>query len=288
MKQFTFDQEALAQVVERWTQLTKDEEEMPPRMPLKIFTAEAMDVASTIDRHFEDEVVHDGIVRVGLRSAATEGGVSREVATEIRELSMAVGEVNNDYKKLLEKMSNAIVQEGEELLSELRAVLSFLLESGDNPTGAEQLQRLRDEYDDVQSHDGMAIALQGYAGLAADYKEQIDRIGGLTPGLIDRATQLSFDLRQRSGERMNGNFAQEQKDMMRLRNRMVSALYKRMNTARRTIRFVFREHPDIVRKASSDYLRSHKRVSRARTSDVSTLTGSEDTQEAPTPEKEVG
>jgi hypothetical protein len=245
-------------------------------------------VASTIDRHFEDEELQAGIVRVGLHSAAAGGGVSREVATEIRELSMAVGEVNNDYKKLLEKMSNANVQEGEELLSELRAVLSFLLESGENPTGAEQLQRLRDEYDDVQSHDGMAIALQGYAGLAADYKEQIDRLGGITPDLIDRATQLSFDLRQRSGERMNGNFAQEQKDMMRLRNRMVSALYKRVHAARRTIRFVFRDYPDIVRKASSDYLRSVKRNSRGRTSDVSAITGTEDTQEATTPEKEVG
>jgi hypothetical protein len=61
-----------------------------------------------------------------------------------------------------------------------------------------------------------------------------------------------------------------------------------VHAARRTIRFVFRDYPDIVRKASSDYLRSVKRNSRGRPSDVSTITGTEDTQEATTPEKEVG
>jgi hypothetical protein len=262
IRQINFSQEVLGQVVTRWTQLTLDEEEMPPRMPIKILTSEAMDVASTIDRHFEDEEIAPNLVRVGLHSVAASGGVTREMATEIRELAMAVGEVNNDYKKLLERLSNTDVEEAEELLSELRAILSFLLEGGDNLTGATQLQRLREEYDDTSSHDGVGIALQGYAGLAADYKEQVEKLGGITPNILDRATQLSFDLRQRSGERMNGNFAQEQKDMMRLRNRMVAALMRRITAARRTIRFVFRDYPEIVRKASSEYLRRNQRSSR--------------------------
>jgi hypothetical protein len=276
------DSEFMAEIVGRWTLAVAAEEEMPPRMPVRVFTGEALDVAQVVEKHYEDDIDNRGKPRLGLHSAGERSGITPTLAAELRELSMAVGDVQGDYVRLAQKLSSAPIERAEHVLSELKAVLSFVLEAGDTPDGAAQLAQLREAYDNTSSHDGLALALQGYAGLAEEHQDVLAGIGGISEGVIDEAIQLAYDLRQRSADRKGGEFAQEQRDILALRNRLISALYRRMTAARRAIRFVFRDYPDVVEKASSDYLRNNKRRSRERAAEV--ITGNENTLELATPQ----
>lgn len=275
------DTEFMAELVARWSEAVRHEEEMPPRMPVRVFASEALEVAQVVEKHYQNDVDGRGNSRLGLRSAGEKSGVTPALAAELRELAMVLGDVQGDYTRMAQKLSTAPIERAEHVLSELKAVLSFVLEGGDNPDGEAQLGQLREAYDETSSHDGLAMALQGYAGLADEHKDTIRGIGGVSENLVNEAIQLSYDLRQRSADRKGGDFTQEQSDLLALRNRLVSALHRRMTAARRTIRFVFRDHPDVITKASSDYLRSTKRKSRANAAEV--VTGTEDTQELATP-----
>src|SRR5690606_76929 len=124
------------------------------------------------------------------------------------------------------------IQRADELLSEFRAVLSFLLETGDNPKGEAQLARLRDEYDDAYSHDAIALALEGFAELADQNRAAIISLGSVDESLISEALQVAQALRQRSADRLTGKVAQEQREVMKQRNRLIGALTERLTNAR--------------------------------------------------------
>ena len=166
------------------------------------------------------------------------------------------------------------------LLLGLPATLSFILEDGNHPEGETQLAQLRDEFNEVYSHDAMALALEGYSELASQQKPAFEEMGVVDAAIIDEALQIADALRQRSADRLVGGSADDRKALMQLRNRLVGALQDKMANARRTIRFVFRAHPEIVDKAASRYFRETKRRSRAKAAEVDeVITGTEDTQE---------
>lgn len=275
------DTEFMAEIVQRWTLAVASEDEMPPRMPVRVLTGEALEVAQVVEKHYQNDVDSRGKPRLGLHSAGEKSGVTPALAAELRELSMVLGDVQGDYVRLAQKLSSAPIERAEHVLSELKAVLSFALEGGDTPDAAAQLAQLRVGYDDTSSHDSLALALQGYAGLAEEHRDAIAGIGGISEDVINEAIQLAYDLRQRSADRKGGEFAKEQQDLLALRNRLISALSRRMSAARRTIRFVFRDHPDVIAKATSDYLRTNKRRSREKAAEAGI--GTDDTQGLATP-----
>lgn len=290
MKHIKLDKALLNEIVERWSRRTAQQAEEVPRLPLDVLLGEVVDVAAVIENNFKTTVV-GGKIRPGLDSVAGNSGVTVETATELRELQAAVSEVQQRYLSLADATSPGSVERADELLSEFRAVLGFLLENGENSTGEAQLARLREQYDDAHSHDAIALALEGYAELASQYQEDIAGLGGVDEELIPEALEVARDLRQRSADRLAGKIAQEQRDLMKLRNRLIGALNERVSRARRTVRFVFRSEPEIIRKVSSEYSRNMKRKARSKSSsDISTssITGTEDTIEAATPAKEVG
>src|SRR5690606_3106913 len=163
---------------------------------------------------------------------------------------------------LMETLNTAPLERAEEILGEMRAVLSYVLEDGEHPTGQEQLDRLRGEYGSVSSHDGLASALENYGELAAQYKDELSSLGGFDFAILDEILNVARALRQRSADRLTGKLAEEQRDLMQLRNRMVGLLSRKMRNARRAFRYVFRDHPEIAKKSGSEYLRLQRQKHR--------------------------
>ena len=276
------DQNIAVQLVEKWSVLTADQKEERSRIPLRVLFGEAVDLAEVVEKYFDDEVA-GGKVRLGLNSVVGKGSLTEKTAQEMVELQIAAAKTHSRYLTLVEQASQAPVERADEILDELRLALTFLLEDSDNPRGEEQLNRLRDEYGDVTSHDGMAMALEGYSELGVEYIEDLKELGGFDESLVDQAVQVARALRQRSADKLTGAIPQEQRDTMRLRNRLIGALLERMRAGKKSIRYVFRDYPEIASKAGSDYLRSKQRARRKSASDApsSGITGTEPTVQMP-------
>ena len=278
MKNEDLNPEVGQHLIEKWGAATTDEPNERPHMPVRALQGEANDLAELIEKNFA--TVGE---RLGLDSLVGRGGFSAELPTELRELGYVIGIAQSRYHNVGRKISDAPLERADAVLTELRASLGYLL--AENEVGEDQLQRLREEYDDAYSHDGIALALQNYAELAVEYEADLKTLPGFDYGVVSEAMNLSQALRQRSADRLAGNLAVEQREMMDLRNRLISGLMKRMGDARRAIRFVFRTEPEIVLQAGSAYLRDQKRKYRKTQSDApkSGITGTEDTMEIRTP-----
>lgn len=277
MKNSEFNHGLRSELVSKWAAATEAMAEQVPRLPLDALLGEATDLVALLEKHFETKVIAGE--KVGLDAVAAQSGVTSETATEIWELAIAISEVKGRYVSEAKKSDDTIVR-ADELLSELRAVLSFLLEDGNHPEGATQVAQLREEYDGAHAHDALALALEGFSQLASQNEAAIKALGIVDTGIINEALRVADALRRRSADRLVGA-DDNREEMMKLRNRLVAALQDRMNNARRTIRFVFRGHPDIVEKAGSRYFRDAKRKSRSKVDEV--ITGTEETMELKTP-----
>lgn len=260
-QQIGMSREAISNLVDVWSVRTAEQEEERARIPLKVLLGEAIDLAEVIDKNFDDQGAH-GKVRLGLNSIVGKGPINQNTSTEMRELQTCVSAAQARYLVLVQESSNAPIESADDILDELRFALGFLLEDGDHPKGEEQLSVLREQYGEEQSHDGTAMALEGYGELAGQYVDELVQFGGFDPKLVDQANQVARALRQRSADKLTGQVPQEQKDILRLRNRLLGALMDRMRDARRSIRYVFRKYPEITKQAGSDYSRSRQRAHR--------------------------
>lgn len=285
MNNSEFNHELRSKLVKKWAAATEATVEQVPRLPLDALLGEATDLVALLEKHFETKVI--GGEKIGLDAVAAQSGVTAETAGEIWELVAAISEVKGRYVSEAKKSDDTLVR-ADEILSELRAVLSFLLEDGHHPEGAAQVAQLREEYDGAHSHDALALALEGFSHLASQNEAAITALGIVDAGIINEALKVADALRRRSADRLVGTVDDKREELMKLRNRLVAALQDRMNNARRTIRFVFRGHPGIVEKAGSRYFRDSKRKSRVKSSpdgitSSEVITGTEDTMEMKTP-----
>lgn len=254
---WNMDEILMNELVERWAEATQNEEEESLHLPFAVFLGEAVDLASVIQANFLPRE-RDGLKMPGLQSVAETGTVTAQTPDELRELAMAVGAVRARLRKLVEQAGRDTVEEADEVLDELRASLTFVLEDSGG-IAEEQLERLNDDHRSANSHDEMALALQSYAELADEHKEALQQISTFAAELPAQARGYAQALRQRSADRLTGEAATQAQSAMRLRNRLIGALSSRMRNARKAIRFVFRKHPEIVRASASSYSRDRKR-----------------------------
>ena len=254
---WNMDEMLMNELVERWAEATKNVEEESLHLPVAVFLGEAVDLASVIQANYLPRD-RDGEKMPGLQSVEKTGAVTAKTPEELRELAMAIGAVRARLRKLVEQAGRNTVEEAESVLDELKASLTFVLE--DSGTAAEeQLDRLNDDHRAANSHDEMALALQSYAELADEHKEELQKISTFAADLPAQARGSAQALRQRSADKLTGEAATQASSAMRLRNRLVGALSTRMRTARKSIRFVFRDYPEIVRAAASSYSRERQR-----------------------------
>ena len=78
-----------------------------------------------------------------------------------------------------------------------------------------------------------------------------------------RRTPGSTRLRERSAVRLTESSVNEQQAVLALRNRLITLLLDRMRRVRAAARYVFRNHPEIARRATSTYERRRRARSRA-------------------------
>lgn len=281
MVEVTLNQELVEALVQKWAKKTEGGEELAPHIPLQALQTEALGIAHLFDKKWASEVV-DGKQRHGLESVANSGTIHAGTGTEIRELQSAVGECNADYNTLIQRSQNPPLEQAEGMLGEFRGVLGFLLEDGNHPDGEKQLAQLRDIHNDPDSMQGLAMALEGYAELAEAYKAELAQLPRFPLGMIDESLQVARDLRMRSVERESGDLVRKQRETIALRNRLIFAMYDRVNKVRRAVRYVFADDPEIVRQAGSAYERARRKAGKAKPQEEP-VTGEEPTLDMPTP-----
>lgn len=273
MNQIQLNAEMVDAIVRRWTQRTATLSDEGPRLPVGALLGEAIDVAEFIETNFHEKT-SNGLVTPGLSEYVKDEGFTAETSTELRELQLAGNTIDSRYQNLAQKEEGTTVEVAEALIRELRFALSFVLEDGEHPAGEEQLERLRDKEAENRSQDGVALVLDNYRELAREYAKELSTVPDYDAGLVDEAIAVAQGLRQRSADALSGNTARQQRELLSLRNRFLTAIADRLKESRRVIRYVFRDHPDLVKRATSSYARSSKRRAR-QVSDVSEIGGSE-------------
>lgn len=265
----TLNNENTDALIDRWAQLTVGLSDEGPHLPVNVILGEAVDVAEAIEAHMSS-YSSKGKTVPGLSSFLSAGGLTEHTSTELRELEYAANTVDSRYYNLVQADEGTTVEDAEAIIRELRMVLSFALEDGQHPTGEAQLTRLRDKEEEHRSQDGVALVLDHYRELAREHLQLLKTVPDFDPAVVDQAIATSQGLRQRSADALNGNNAREQRELLSLRNRLLTAISDRLREARRVFRYVFRDHPDIVKKATSNYSRDAKRrADRAGSSDSS-------------------
>lgn len=242
------------ELVVRWTALTQGQAPARPQIPLAVLLGEAIDLAQLCDTHFEPTLSPTGRLP-GLVLVEPSGSIHRSIATELRELTAAIGAVHAKCLSPGDREAQRLFTRARALESELRVSLAFVLDSGRHPGGAAQLGRMRTEYDSVRRRDELALALDGYAVLSRRYAALLAQVG-VDSARIEEASTVADELRQQSAIRHARS--SEGQRLLGLRNRLIGALYERIRTVRRAFRFVFRDHPEVVRRSVSSYERRRR------------------------------
>ncbi len=188
--------------------------------------------------------------------------MSPDLATEIRELQLAVAASHSDYLVLVQSAAAAPLDRAEYVLGEIRSTLEFLFDDGKQDDSDTQLDNLRAAFADAASQDAIALALEGYAELAARNLDALGKLDGFDIALVEEARLLANSLRQQSAVALTHTTADEQRQALALRNRLLTLLIDRVKRVRKAAQYVFRNFPDIARKFTSPYERRQRTARR--------------------------
>ena len=253
--------------VDKWSEATRSEVDESPKLPIAAILGEAVDLTELAAAHLEP-VEYKGQLLPGLSSLASSGRFSAVSIAELRELQIVASIINARLGNLIEQNQGITVEMATSVIRDLRSALSFLLDDGQDPEGETLLGRLREQEAASSSHDDIALVLEGYANLGEKYADELASLGVFDVTLPKQAKDAAQGLRLRSAKVLTGESGRAQREALSLRNRLVTALYDRMKATRRAIRYVFRDHPEIVNKAVSEYTRAANRRARRNNSQV--------------------
>jgi hypothetical protein len=266
----------------KWTPLAATADEAHPGVPVHVVLGEAIDVASMLTHYWDPKTDSKGNKIPGFAGVASTQSVSPELANEIRELQLAVAAAHSDYLVLVQNSAAAPLDQAEFVLGEIRSTLEFVFDDGKQDDSDAQLENLRTTFADAASQDALALALEGYAELASRNKDALAKLDGFDVALIDEARTLASTLRQQSATALTHVTADEQRQALSLRNRLLTLLIDRVKRVRRAAQYVFRNFPDIVRKFTSTYERK-QRAARRRAADDAAQGGQPPAPKQPTP-----
>lgn len=251
--------------LERWMpeamKLPSDDLKIPS--PLHVLRAEAVDVAKFHQKYYATVDAAGGQPgRPGLDTVNDERrGLHKKTAEDLLSLREAAEEANTRYILAASPTIAAPMDRARFLVGELSSVLEFLFDDGVENERDAQLDLVESSHAETpNSADAYAAALDDYANLANAYRKEVDGLGGFDVTLIDEAKAVAAQLRDRPA--MPAQKTEEAAKAQALRNRLASLLAIRMGFVRGAARFVFRNHPDIVREATSAYERRKRAASR--------------------------
>ena len=227
--------------------------------PLHVTLSEAVELSSYVHAYWEPARDSAGNeVRPGLSQAGSK--LHLAIADELLELGEALQTAQTNYLLTVAPVQTNLRARAEFVLSEISAALRWWLEDGTVRKQHPQLSALRSEYaDGSDSVDSLATELSDYAALARQEVENLKGLGGFSPALVDEARGLANKLREQRSQHVVPHHARRALD---LRRRLATLLLERVMRVRAAARFVFRNHPEIARKASSNYERRRRALSR--------------------------
>jgi hypothetical protein len=242
--------------------LPESVEKLP--IPFHVLAGEALDVTRFCQRNWEPALDRNGQVTTpGLKSAVGNGTFNDNIARELLELHDVLQAAQTSYLLLASGPASAPMDRAHYLLGELRGVLEWFFDDGREDAADAQLERLVEEHDGALSQDAVAAALFDFAALAERHRASIAGLGGFEAALIDEATTVARELRERSAGPAAIEPLPAQRQALELRNRLGSLLYERMQRVRAAARFVFRRHAALVREVTSQYARRQRAAHRA-------------------------
>jgi hypothetical protein len=262
-------QDDITAALAKWAPLATDADEAHPGVPVHVVLGEAIDVASMLTHYWNPQTDSKGNKIPGFAGIASTQSITADTANEIRELQLAVAASHSDYLVLVQNSAAAPLDQAEFVLGEIRSTLEFLFDDGKQDDSDAQLENLRTTFADASSQDAIAMALDAYAELATRNKDAMAKLDGFDIAIIDEARTLAAALRQQSATALTHVTADQQRQALSLRNRLLTLLLDRVKRVRRAAQYVFRSFPDIVRKFTSTYERKQRAARRRTADDVS-------------------
>jgi hypothetical protein len=249
-----------------------------PALPIHVITEEALTVANFTAKYWlpVKDPETKSVTRPGLKLAVRRPRAGAPAATsttvpdlhaktpdDLRSLQRALLAAQADYLKAIDRARDApLFDRAAFLLREITGVLEYLFDDGVEDERDAQLTRVRRAHPgDDGSSAAVALALDDFASLAGDYRDEVDGLGGFDVALIDEAPGVAQQLRQ-TPERTTGPDGEPTGTALDRRNRLAALLVLRLARVRSAARWVFRDHPEIVREATSAYARRQRAEAR--------------------------
>jgi chromosome segregation ATPase len=220
-----------------------------------IYISEAIRVADFIDTYWEPSV--DG-ARPGLVSVSE--FLPKKIGEEIRSLAMACQYIQSQamFAKGSSPKKKQHIERGALVVERLSRALEFILEDDLEEPADEILRIAKARYAENASQAQLAQSLSDFAALAESLKERLAKLQGFNLALIEEAKELAAQVVKEAAQ----PGVQASQDIQ-LRDRLLTLLAKRLASVRRAVRYVFEDHPDIIRLVTSVYQR-HRRLAAKR------------------------
>lgn len=262
--------------IDRWR---KDAMELPKGefkigVPFDTFLGEAIDVAKFHGNRWA--AVRDGesnVVFPGLEMAVGKKGKAKKALTgktgaDIRSLHDAVQTADTDYLFAIQKGTRAPMAEARACLSFLDSHLTWLFDDGVEDENDTKLSTLEERFDQPTTSDRMASALRAFAALAEEHKAELAEFETWKDAKLGEATALAAQL----DESPNAGAAavnQNASSALDLRDRLARLLQERVRLVRGAANFVFADHPEVRKEATSAYERRRRAANRRAKTDGS-------------------
>lgn len=236
-------------------------------VPVRVLIGEAVDLAKFTQAYWEPVKDAGGkILRPGLALAGAK--LPASIGSEILELQEALQTANTNYLLTVAPTQPDVRARAQFVLSEISAALDWWLDDGVEDERDQQLAALKAEYaDGSTAADSLAAELSDFAALARQEAAGLDGLGGFEMSLVDEAESLARQLRERPTTPTSPENTRRALDT---RNRIATLLVDRMSQARAAARFVFRNHPEIAREASSAFERRRRHARKVNASKTKT------------------
>src|SRR5262245_31389699 len=174
-------------------------------LPYPVLLGEALDLARFAKKYWKNTEDKNGRERLGLESAQPrrkgtdlQPVLNVHTADEIMALASEVENAQGEYLRSRSPgVSDEDVERAQFLLSEMSGALEYLFDDGVEDERDAQLARVVQTHkDDPASIDALAGELQDYAGLANEYRDELDGLGGFKTAYIDEGSELVRRLRE--------------------------------------------------------------------------------------------
>jgi hypothetical protein len=228
----------------------------PLKVPYDVALQEAAWAADFVTKYWEPTNKLPGLQSVKKR-------LPKAIAEEIPSL---VAAVQLAQTRLILLVDPIVANKGERarfVAGEIESAIEFLLDDGIEEPADTQLAQLKEFHSqDGQRSSALAQRLRDYGTLARQLKDRLVEVDeDFEPALIDEAFQLADELSKAPPAQLSASSAEAQA-ATRTRNCMLVLLTQRVSKVRSAAGRVFRNHPEILREATSTYERRRRAAAR--------------------------